>query len=191
MRFSLLSTAIAATLSSVVVAAPVARSTTLQDTVNTLAVLSEKTHKLQAPAQSITITNGPLIIIGQGPFPPILTGFTDIIKDVDTFAASYGRAVFDEAGCKTITEKYTSFVWVNQQLLNILIGKAGLFTTVPVIGDPVARVLRQLETRYDFLGFTFVDSCEGKGNVDIASNHKSLGETVAKAIESYEGLFGN
>lgn len=32
-------------------------------------VLTEKSRALQGPAKSITIVNGPLIIIGQGPFP--------------------------------------------------------------------------------------------------------------------------
>ncbi len=34
---------------------------------------------------------------------------------------------------------------VTQQLLNILIGKAGILSNVPFIGPPVAASLRQLE----------------------------------------------
>lgn len=37
------------------------------------------------------------------------------------------------------------FVRVHQQLLNILIGRAGLLQSVPVIGGPMASVLRQVE----------------------------------------------
>lgn len=37
------------------------------------------------------------------------------------------------------------FVVVYQELLNILIGKAGLSNTVPFIGQPVAVVLRGVE----------------------------------------------
>jgi hypothetical protein len=40
---------------------------------------------------------------------------------------------------------FLQFVRVHQVLLNILIGKAGLFQTVPFIGAPVAAVLRQIE----------------------------------------------
>jgi hypothetical protein len=32
-------------------------------------MITQKSQALQAPAQSITVINGPLIIIGQGPFP--------------------------------------------------------------------------------------------------------------------------
>lgn len=47
-----------------------------------------------------------------------------------------GTAIFDA---------FREFVRVHQVLLNILIGKAGLFNTVPFIGAPVAAVLRQIE----------------------------------------------
>ena len=37
--------------------------------VEALRGLTQKSQALQAPAQSITIINGPLVLIGQGPFP--------------------------------------------------------------------------------------------------------------------------
>lgn len=48
-----------------------------------------------------------------------------------------------------IFNAFREFVRVHQVLLNILIGKAGLFNTVPLIGQPVASVLRQLESIVD------------------------------------------
>lgn len=42
--------------------------------------LTQKSSALQGPAQSITILNAPLIVIGQGPFPQIIAGFTDIVS---------------------------------------------------------------------------------------------------------------
>jgi hypothetical protein len=41
--------------------------------------ITQKSQALQAPAQSITIVNAPLIVIGQGPFPKLIAGFTDIV----------------------------------------------------------------------------------------------------------------
>jgi hypothetical protein len=32
-------------------------------------MITQKSQALQAPAQSISLINGPLILIGQGPFP--------------------------------------------------------------------------------------------------------------------------
>lgn len=51
-----------------------------------------------------------------------------------------------------IFDAFREFVRVHQVLLNILIGKAGLFNTVPLVGAPVASVLRAVES--------IVDVCE-------------------------------
>ena len=45
----------------------------------------------------------------------------------------------------TIFDGFRDFVRVHQALLNILIGKSGLFQTVPFIGQPIAAVLRQVD----------------------------------------------
>jgi hypothetical protein len=47
--------------------------------VENIQTLTTKSAALQRPAQSISIINGPLIIIGQGPFPQLIVGFTDIV----------------------------------------------------------------------------------------------------------------
>jgi len=63
-------------------AAPIAAQTTPAQVVENIQTLSQKSQALQAPAQSITILNGPLIVVGLGPFPQIITGFTDIVTTV-------------------------------------------------------------------------------------------------------------
>lgn len=45
---------------------------TPQQITNALGSLTQKAKDLNAPAQSITVLNVPLIIIGQGPFPVCL-----------------------------------------------------------------------------------------------------------------------
>jgi hypothetical protein len=52
--------------------------------VSNIRMITQKSIALQAPAQSITIVNGPLIIIGQGPFPKLITGFVDIVSTATT-----------------------------------------------------------------------------------------------------------
>lgn len=42
---------------------------TAQQVISSLQQLTQKYQNLQAPAQSITILNGPLLVIGQGPYP--------------------------------------------------------------------------------------------------------------------------
>jgi len=50
-------------------AAPFVSALTAQQIVDNINMLTVKSQALQGPANSITIINGPLIIIGQGPFP--------------------------------------------------------------------------------------------------------------------------
>ena len=44
-----------------------------------------------------------------------------------------------------ISNKFQKFVKVQQQLLNILIGKAGLINDLPFVGPPLAQVFRSFE----------------------------------------------
>jgi len=57
------------TASAISVAAPLVLALTAQEIVGNINELTTLSQALQAPAQSITILNGPLILIGQGPFP--------------------------------------------------------------------------------------------------------------------------
>lgn len=68
-------------------ATPIAAAITSTQMVDNIKMITTKSQALQAPAQSITIINSPLIVIGQGPFPPIIAGFTDIISTVTTAIA--------------------------------------------------------------------------------------------------------
>jgi hypothetical protein len=68
-------------------AAPISAALTATQMSDNIKMITIKSQALQAPAQSITIVNGPLIIIGQGPFPEIITGFQDIITTVTTAIA--------------------------------------------------------------------------------------------------------
>jgi hypothetical protein len=65
MRFSLFNTAAAA----LAVCASAVSALTPAEVVTNIQILTTKSQQLQGPANSITIVNGPLIIIGQGPFP--------------------------------------------------------------------------------------------------------------------------
>lgn len=151
--------------------------------------LTVKSQALQAPAQSITIISGPLIIIGQGPFPTIIAGFTEIVNIATTsIAQMQGSArVTNAADAKVIADAFREFVRVHQVLLNILIGKAGLFNTVPFIGAPVAQVLRAVENVVDTIAFMLIDMVQGQAT-DLMSQAGSLKGTIGVAIQSYEGL---
>jgi hypothetical protein len=63
-----------------------AQSTPAQ-VVSNIQMITQKSQALQRPAQSISIVNGPLIVIGQGPFPQLIVGFTDIVSTATTAIA--------------------------------------------------------------------------------------------------------
>ncbi len=71
-------------ISAMALVAPIIAQTTPAQVVDNIKMLTQKSQALQAPAQSITIINGPLILVGQGPFPQIIAGFTDIVITATT-----------------------------------------------------------------------------------------------------------
>jgi hypothetical protein len=83
--------------------------------------------------------------------PHSITGFTDIISTATTFLTQMQSMAPVPAGAESdsVFNAFREFVRVHQALLNILIGKAGLFNTVPLVGQPVAAVLRQVENVVD------------------------------------------
>jgi len=71
------------------------------------------------------------------------TAIADAFRQVRVPCDASGRFVKPSAGSNPSLAQ--QFVAVHQALLNILIGKAGLFNTVPLIGTPVATALRGVE----------------------------------------------
>lgn len=57
---------------------------TPQQIVAAIKELTTRSHNLQAPAQSINLVNGTLIVIGQGPFPNICKGLEEIVSTTTT-----------------------------------------------------------------------------------------------------------
>ncbi|KAL9943563.1 hypothetical protein ACHAP6_008705 [Verticillium nonalfalfae] len=186
MRFSL--------LKSVVAALAVCSQTALgqitpAQVVDNIEALTTKSQALQAPAQSISIINGPLIVVGLGPFPTLITGFTDIVSTATVAISQMQGMAGVPAGppSDAIFDAFREFVRVHQVLLNILIGKAGLFNTVPIIGQPVAAVLRSIEKVVDTAAFMLIDAVESRAE-DLQSQAESLKGTITVAIGSYDGL---
>ncbi|KAK0639492.1 hypothetical protein B0T16DRAFT_395212 [Cercophora newfieldiana] len=173
-------------------ASPLVSALTVSQIVNNIQTLTSKSQALQAPAQSITIVNGPLIVIGLGPFPTIITGFSDIVQTVTVAFAQMQSGpdhLTTEADATAVADAFSEFVRVHQVLLNILIGKAGLFQTVPIIGQPVAAVLHSLENVVDTITFNLIDLVDPATQKDqMSADAASLSGTIGNAIKSYEGL---
>lgn len=82
-------------------AAPIRAAITPAQVVTNIKTITSLSLSLQAPAQSITITNGALIIIGQGPFPRIIAGFTEIVTTATTAIAQMQGMPQEPAGAPT------------------------------------------------------------------------------------------
>jgi hypothetical protein len=95
---------------------------------------------------------------------------------------------------------------VTTAFLNILIGKAGLFESTPIIGSPVARDLRSVQGLYEvsmndrkslilrvrlpwrqMLVFSLIDKVQGRAE-DLKSEADRLGGVLQTAIDSYSDL---
>lgn len=148
-----------------------------------------KFNALLPLSQSITIINGPLVIIGQGPFPPIIASFTDILTTVTTLLAQHQgtEPSKDEEESKRLLISVVTLVATAQQEFNTLIGKAGLFNTVPFIGQPLAAVLRQVESVFDTLFFALIDNYPTVA-ADLQTQSESFNTTLTQTINSYDGL---
>ncbi|KAF4835729.1 hypothetical protein CGCTS75_v002219 [Colletotrichum tropicale] len=186
MQFSTLKFAIAALA---ICSNTVLGQTTPSQVVSNINMITQKSQALQTPAQSITVVNGPLIIVGQGPFPEIIRGFVDIVSTATTSLSQMQGMAPVPAGpdADAIADAFRGFVRVHQELLKILIGKAGLFQTIPFVGQPIAAVLRQIESVVDTLAFTLIDTVQSQAS-QIQSSGESLSRTVETAINSYEGI---
>ncbi|CCC09418.1 hypothetical protein SMACR_05165 [Sordaria macrospora] len=185
MRFSLISAI--GTLGSVV-AQPVTRALTSNQMVDGLKQLTTKANALERPAKSITVVNSPLIVIGQGPWPAIVSGYTDIVSTATTIIAQTpGTQPSFGDSCEAVTEGYLKFASTNEEVLNILIGKAGILTQMPFIGPPVSAVLRQVEGVYDNLTIFLINTCESDAK-NIQEQGNTLGAALEKAIKAYERL---
>jgi hypothetical protein len=164
---------------------------TPQQIVSNINTLTFKSQQLQAPAQSINIINGPLIAVGLGPFPPIIRGFADIVATATTaLSAMQGTPNLSSSDCKLVADAFREFVRVHQILLNILIGKAGLFSAVPLIGAPVSQALRAIEGIVDSLAFSLIDIAQDAAcKTTIQNDSGALKGTITTAITRYDGLF--
>ncbi|KAE9365475.1 hypothetical protein N431DRAFT_353383 [Stipitochalara longipes BDJ] len=159
---------------------------TAPQVVGNINVITGQSQALQAPANSINILSGPLFLIGLGPFPQIVVGFTQIVStvtsDINAMAGVQPFSVLSDE--QSILDAFTTFVEVHQELLNILIGKAGILNDLPLVGPPVAQVLRSLEAVVDTIAFGLIDLVPDVA-APFTNQKNSLDVTIGKAITAY------
>lgn len=83
----------------------------------------------------------------------IISGFTDIVSTGNTLLSQLSgtgpiqKRALEARGpdADLVFQAFRELVRVSQATLNILIGKSNILSSVPIIGQPVATVLRQFE----------------------------------------------
>ncbi|KAM3417478.1 hypothetical protein BST61_g5722 [Cercospora zeina] len=150
--------------------------------------LSAKTAALIPIANTISMINGPLVIVDQGPFPPIIRGFSDIVNTGNTYVSQQQNAASVPAGAQSdaVVKAFSAFVKQQTSLVNILAQKAGLFTTAPFIGAPIVQVLRQDEAVVDALVTQTAGLVPSRSD-EIRNLGSSLNSAIVTAQTAYEG----
>jgi len=151
--------------------------------------LTNKSLALQGPANQIDLISGPLVVIGQGPLPIILAGFTDIIATASAAIVQMKGMGPVPAGpdSDAIFDAFRIFIRVHQELLSILIGKAGLFNLVPFIGAPVTGVLQLVEGVVDTIALTLVNNVQSHAN-EIQQQLSSFDLSINVSVKAYGGI---
>ncbi|WPB06210.1 uncharacterized protein RHO25_010867 [Cercospora beticola] len=113
-----------------------------------------------------------------------------LIPEANMISATNGPfpdRVPEGAEADKVYDAYSAFAAKHSDLMSILTTKAGLFTTVPFIGEPVATALRQDEAVFDAYYFGLSGFVPSKSD-----EFNTLGETLAKSIvtatNAYQGL---
>eukprot|EP00898_Chlorokybus_atmophyticus_P008629 jgi/Chlat1/8768/Chrsp90S09245 len=150
--------------------------------------LTAQSRAIRSIAETITTINGPLIILGQGPFPEIISRFVTITTTgVNVAVTLVGATAYPAANQGVVCNALIEFIHVHQALLGVLIDKGGLFSEVPLIGQPVAAVLQTLEAAVDTLAFGIVGTIPGCRTKAMNAN-QGLKSAFASAIQTYQGL---
>ncbi|KAF2819630.1 hypothetical protein CC86DRAFT_306745 [Ophiobolus disseminans] len=172
--------------STLALAAPIAAQTSAQ-IVTTLTSLTTKSRAILPDAQSISLVNGPLFIIGQGPIPKVINGFRDIVVTAtNALAADDRQPIAAGADSDAISTAFRTFVSAHQEVLNVLITKVEFF--LPQVGtEPMVAILRQDEGVLDTLTFSLIDKVASRAS-DITAAGNDLDKTLTAAINAFSNV---
>jgi len=153
-------------------------------TINTITSASQA---LQGPANSINVLSPALFLIGQGPFPTIIQGLANIAQDgTNALQGIQGTGELANGQQTNVFNAFRDFVTVHQELLSILIGKAGILQDIPFVGGPVASVLRTIESVVDSFALELIDVAQNEA-ANLQNQATALDGTLNQAINAYSG----
>jgi hypothetical protein len=146
-------------------------------------------QQIIGPAGQLSLSNAPLLLIGQGPWVTVVTGLSStVIQGTKAVQQVSDLKSIDGCDADAVADAYRTYVAVSQQTLAILTGKGvGLSNAIPFITPPVTAVLRQLESVNDALGLALIDRVSGDANAVVKSGAAQLDVAVEAAIDAYAG----
>ncbi|KAL2148066.1 hypothetical protein VTI28DRAFT_123 [Corynascus sepedonium] len=186
-------------VTGVALASSVLGAATPQQIADGIKSITRRVQNLQTPAQSITALYDPSIDISKGPFPQVVTGLTNVASTTNALASQIsGSEPIQKRGVSSriarrgpdaddIFVAFQEYVSAGQDLLNVLIDKAGIATQVPGLSQFVVASLVVYEASVITLSVTVTDLTQARAS-DLTSEAELLRETLDTAIKTYEGL---
>ncbi|KAK3349596.1 UVI-1 protein [Lasiosphaeria hispida] len=176
--------------------------------INNIETLTTESRNLIEPAGQIDILSGPRLLAGEGPLYVVITGFGDIVKTAISAINSMGiqgvklpldaadpavkrsetaatDIIYGAEDSAAIADAFRTFVDVHKQLLNVVIGKAGVLISVPYIGLPMAKALRLVEAVIDSIAYSLIDTVEATASAAMRESTVDLDNFIRIAIGAY------
>ena len=159
-----------------------------QTVVDYLRVLTRAMQEISGPATQMNLVNMPLLLIGQGPVPQVITGLNSTTSLADQAVAQIST-LKPLTGCdaEAVADAYRAFATVSQQTLNVLIGKAGVLGSAgQFAAPPIEAALRQFEPANDAIAFTLINLLpDNAAGAAVKADATSLASTLSTAITTY------
>jgi hypothetical protein len=154
--------------------------------VTSLNELTTAMQQITGPAGQISASNLPLVLIGQGPVPQVITGLNSTAI-LASQAVAQLSALKSLSGCNAdaVTEAYQAFVGVSQQTISVLMGKAAVSAQIPFVAGPIAAALRQVESVNDALAFALIDLLPDSAGALVNAGAAALDSSLDTAISEF------
>ncbi|KAK4244525.1 hypothetical protein C7999DRAFT_35132 [Corynascus novoguineensis] len=129
------------------IAAPVMAAISSTELVERINDLAGKVQAVQIPVQSMTVVSAPLVVLGRGPLPGIITAGAGILSSAAGTLWIMDGVPQDltVADADKIYAAFSDCVHACQKLLSAMSSKAVLVKAVPVLGGPGFALWDQFE----------------------------------------------
>ncbi|EON99218.1 putative uvi-1 protein [Phaeoacremonium minimum UCRPA7] len=148
----------------------------------TLDTLTANVNGLIGQAQSLSILNAPLALVGQGPLPVVVNGLAQVVNNITTCLTQLQPQEIVGDAATSIVTSFGQFAQAQTTLLNTLASKAALCLNLPFILSPITSLLGGLDGSVNALANNLVqcldDITGGAITDDMGLLNGVLGDTL-------------